>query len=70
MNRASYKIATMCRVLGVSTSGYYGWRGREPSVRAQQDGLLLARIRAIHKRSRSTYGVHRVLTSVVNASLV
>ena len=60
MNRASYKIATMCRVLGVSTSGYYGWRGREPSVRAQQDALLLARIRAIHKRSRSTYGVPRV----------
>ena len=60
MNRASYNIATMCRVLGVSTSGYYGWRGREPSVRAQQDALLLARIRAIHKRSRSTYGVPRV----------
>ena len=60
MNRASYKIVTMCRVLGVSTSGYYGWRSREPSVRAQQDGLLLARIRAIHKRSRSTYGVPRV----------
>jgi len=60
MNQASYKIATMCRVLGVSTSGYYGWRGRQPSIRAQQDTLLLARIRAIHKRSRSTYGVPRI----------
>ena len=57
MNRASYKIVTMCRVLGVSTSGYYGWRGREPSVRAQQDALMLARM-------------HKGLTSVVNASLV
>ena len=37
MNQASYKIAAMCQVLGVSTSGYYGWRGRQPSNRAQQD---------------------------------
>ncbi len=60
MNQASHKIATMCRVLGVSTSGYYAWRGREPSVRAQQDTLLLTRIRAIHERSRGTYGVPRI----------
>ena len=39
MNQASYKIATMCQVLGVSTSGYYGWRSRQPSNRAQQDNL-------------------------------
>ena len=45
MNQASYKIATMCQVLGVSTSGYYGWRGRQPSNRAQQDTSMLARIR-------------------------
>ncbi len=60
MNQAIHKIATMCRVLGVSTSGYYAWRGREPSVRAQQDTLLLTRIRAIHERSRGTYGVPRI----------
>ena len=60
MNQASYKIATMCRVLGVSTSGYYGWRGRQPSIRAQQDTFMLAGIRAIHERSRGTYGVPRI----------
>ena len=60
MNQASHKITTLFRVLGVSTSGYYGWRGREPSVRAQQDALLLARIRALHERSRGTYGVPRI----------
>ena len=60
MNQASYKIATMCQVLGVSTSGYYGWRGRQPSNRAQQDTSMLARIRAIHERSRGTYGVPRI----------
>jgi putative transposase len=50
----------MCRVLGVSPSSYYAWRGREPSARARQDAVLTERIRAIHKRSRGTYGVPRV----------
>ncbi len=60
MNQARHKIATLCRVLGVSTSGYYAWHGREPSIRAQQDAFLLARIRAVHQQSRSTYGVPRI----------
>ena len=50
----------MCRVLGVSTSGYYAWRKRPPSRRAQQDKALSERIRAIHEQSRQTYGARRV----------
>lgn len=50
----------MCRVLGVSTSGYYAWRKREPSERAQKDADLLERIRAYHKESRGTYGAPRI----------
>ena len=50
----------MCRVLGVSTSGYYAWRERPPSKRAVSDVALLERIRAIHKHSRGTYGVPRI----------
>lgn len=53
-------IATMCRLLGVSTSGYYAWRKRGPSRRAQQDAVLLERIQAIHTWSRGTYGVPRI----------
>lgn len=50
----------MCRLLGVSTSGYYAWRNRPLSERARADILLTARIRAIHERSRGTYGVPRI----------
>ena len=55
-----YPIATMCRLLGVSASGYYTWQRRVPSVRAQGDALLLERIRGIHAGSRGTYGAPRI----------
>ncbi len=50
----------MCRVLGVSESGYHGWRIRPPSKRARADGELLEVIRVIHDTSRQTYGAPRV----------
>jgi len=50
----------MCRVLEVSTSGYYAWRNRPASKRAREDAVLLRRIRTIHAASRETYGVPRV----------
>ena len=59
-NQAAYPIATMCRLLGVSTSGYYAWRNRPPSARAVRDAQLQSRIRAIHAASRGTYGAPRI----------
>jgi putative transposase len=59
-HQAVHRIATMCRMLGVSTSGYYAWQQRSPSARARSDAALLERIRAIHQQSRATYGVPRV----------
>ena len=43
-NQAEFPIATMCRLLGVSPSGYYAWRQRQPSRRAQTDAALVAEI--------------------------
>jgi putative transposase len=59
-HRAEHRIATMCRVLGVSTSGYYAWQRRAPSARAQQDAALTMKIHTIHIESRGTYGAPRV----------
>jgi len=58
--QADHTIATMCRVLGVSPSGYYAWQYRAPSARAQRDAELTMKIHTIHLESRGTYGAPRV----------
>jgi len=59
-NQAAWPIATMARLLEVSASGFYAWLKRAPSKRACSDAELLGRIRAIHARSRGSYGMPRV----------
>jgi len=53
-------VQLACRVLGVSESGYYDWRGRPPSTRALRHAWLTELIRQIHTDSRGVYGVRRV----------
>ena len=59
-HQEQYPIATMCRVLEVSTSGYYAWRKRQPSRRSQTDKTLTEKIKRIHSRSKGTYGAPRI----------
>ena len=59
-NQVTYPIATMCRTLGVSPSGYHAWKIRPPSKRATEDAAMTERIRAFHARSRGTYGAPRI----------
>ena len=58
--RTNFPVPLMCRMLGVSKSGYYDWHGRPPSERTRQDDALTETIRHIHERSRRTYGSPRV----------
>jgi len=44
---ATYPVRVMCRVLGVSASGYHGWRGRLPSTRMIANVTLLGDVRRI-----------------------
>jgi transposase InsO family protein len=55
----------MCRLLQVSRSGYYAWRHRGPSKRAQEDRRLLPHIRAAYQRGRGEYGSPRVHRELV-----
>lgn len=58
--RATHPVCVLCRVLGVSRSGYYDWKDRPQSARSQQDEALACQIVEIHRRSRQTYGSPRV----------
>ncbi len=56
----AFPIALMCRVLGVSVSGFYAWRKRPMPERAKVDARLAVEVAASHKRSRGRYGSPRV----------
>ena len=58
--RKRYPVRMMCRLLEVSRSGYYAWRMRPESPRAQQDRELLSQIRQVHGKSKGVYGSPRV----------
>ena len=67
--KATYPVTTLCRVLGVSASGYWAWRARPPSDRAVSDEALTDRIRSIHEASRGTYGAPRVHAELAAAGI-
>ena len=62
--KAHDPVRALCRALGVTASGFYAWRDRAPSVRAETDRRLTSRLRIVHAESRQTYGrprLHRAL---------
>jgi putative transposase len=58
--KASYPVTRLCRALGVSPSGYWAWRRRAPSRRADANAQLQEQIVRIHAASRATYGAPRI----------
>ena len=56
----AFPVSTMCRVLGVTKSGFYAWRKRPKPERVRRDAQLAATVAAVHQRSRRTYGSPRV----------
>jgi putative transposase len=58
--RTEFRIRTLCRVLGVSASGFYAWARRPAPRQAARNDALLVHIRAAHTPSRQTYGAPRI----------
>ena len=56
----SWPVRTICRVLGVSASGYYAWRDRPDSARTVANQQLLADLRRLHAHHHGRYGSPRM----------
>ena len=59
-HRDRYPLKLMCRLLGVSRSGYYARSGRKPGVTAVRRAELTEHVRRAHAESRGVYGSPRV----------
>jgi putative transposase len=58
--KTNFPVAVMCRVLGVSRTGFHNWERRAPSDRALTDAWLTDKIKRIHAQSRGVYGAPRI----------
>lgn len=58
--KAQFPVLLLCKVLGVSRSGFYAWRARPASQRGKTDAELAQEIAQVHAASRGTYGSPRV----------
>jgi putative transposase len=56
----TFPVRLMCRVLGVSPSGYYAWRSRPESSRALANRRLLHEVHRLHARHQGRYGSPRM----------
>jgi putative transposase len=68
--RATFPVDRLCRVLGVSRSGFYAWLGRPRSDRERATAAMVAHIQTVHRESRGVYGsprVHQVLRAAGHA---
>jgi len=62
-------VRQLCRLYGVSASGYYAWRARPASARSTDDVHVLDQIRKAHDASRQTYGSPRVHQALKQSGL-
>lgn len=69
-HRGAWSVDMLCAALGVSRSGFYAWRTRPPSARAQTDAQILGAIRRSFTLSDRTDGVARILGDVRDAGHV
>ena len=62
--KATWSVRALCAALRIARSAYYGWREGTRCARATADAALSVHVKAIHRRSRGTYGVPRMLVEL------
>ncbi len=67
--KAEFPVHRLCRVLGVSQSGYFAWRSRPACRRQRDDMVLLAHVRSAFALSNSTYGSPRMTRELRDSGL-
>jgi transposase InsO family protein len=65
VEKATYPVTVLCRVLGLSKSGFYVWLKRPASKRATSSAVLQAAITVVFQESRGTYGSPRIHAELV-----
>ena len=68
-SRGDFPLSRQCDVLGVSASGYYAWRKRPPSGRAQENAVLKETIYSLWEAYRGTYGAPRIYAELQDQGL-
>ena len=63
--KGEWPVAVLCRALGVSRSGFYAWRSREPSAAAVRREELTEQVAAIHAEAKGRYGSPRIHAELV-----
>ena len=67
--KAEFPVTVLCRVLGVSKSGFYAYRQRPASDRAREDLRLRVLCKEAHVRSRGIYGSPRIHRTLKNKGI-
>ena len=67
--KAEFPVHRLCRVLGVSESGYFTWKDRPASRRQREDMVLLAHVRSAFTRSNGSYGSPRMTRALQDGGL-
>lgn len=62
--KANHSVSLLCRVLGVSRSGFYRWLGNPGSAHRRRDIELAVSVEEVHRRSKGRYGSPRVFAEL------
>ena len=67
--KRDFPVQRLCKVLGVSPSGYFAWKDRPACCRQRSDMVLLAHVRSAFVLSNSTYGSPRMTRELRDSGL-